>query len=342
MLKKFYGFINEYILQLSIFYFVIFSVVIFVSDNFFVIMLCGFLYLAIIFIYKKSSEFKVMELCEQLSDMLDKVIATNQVEEQNSLDLKDTLISKLSFQMNKLTNILLAKNKKMKEDKEEVQKLVSDIAHQLKIPIANVKMYGELLDDNNLTDEERKKYYKILITYLHKLEFLIESLIKMTRLESGVIQLYTKEYLLNEIIIDGIGGINSLCKQKNINVVYNKVDNVYCKVDYKWMLEAVTNILENAVKYSFHNSEILVTVQRYELFSRVDITNEGVTIMEEDYGKIFKRFYRSLNALDEEGIGIGLYLSEKIIGMHEGFIKVKCEKNWVTFSLFVPVINIRN
>ncbi len=333
MLDRFYSFINKFILWLVVVYFLVYSLLVYFEDNKLLILGASFGFAILFFIEKKASDYKLEKICSELSEMLDSIINHSDCDIFTMTD--DTLLSKLQFQTKKLTNILMAKNSQIKKDKDEVQALVSDIAHQLKTPMANVKIYCELLEEKNLSEEDRAKYYGILIKSLNKLSFLIESLIKMSRLESGVIELHCKDTSLNEVVLNGISGITTLCEKKGINLEYKKVESVVCSLDYKWMLEAISNILENAVKYSFEDTVIHVSVEKYELFARVDIVNKGLSIEEKDYSKIFKRFYRCENVLDKEGIGIGLYLSEKIISLHGGYIKVSCKDDIVCFSLFL-------
>ncbi len=333
MLNRFYSFINKNILWLVVVYFLVYSLLVYFVVNKVLIFGVSFGFVMLFFIEKWASDYRLEKICSELSEMLDNIINQNDSDVFSMTD--DTLLSKLQFQTKKLTNILIAKNSQIKKDKDEVQSLVSDIAHQLKTPMSNVKLYSELLEEKNLGEEERLKYYGILMKSLNKLSFLIESLIKMSRLESGVIELHCNETSLNEVVLSGISGIANLCEKKGIDLKYNEVDSVACSLDYKWMLEAIGNILENAVKYSFEGTVIYVSVEKYELFSRVDIVNTGISIEEKDFSKIFKRFYRCENVLDKEGIGIGLYLSEKIVTMHSGYIKVSCEGNVVRFSVFL-------
>ncbi len=314
-------------------YFLIYSLLVYFETYPIVNIIFVLGFVIFILIYKKASEYNLQRVCSELSDMLNTLINYSDNEVFNLTE--DTLLSKLQFQTKKLSSILIGKNIQIKKDKEEVQALVSDIAHQLKTPMANVKVYSELLEEKGLSDVEREKYYGILIGSLNKLSFLVESLIKMSRLESGVIELHTKESSVNEVVLNGISGIATLCEKKGIDLEYIEKDFVICDIDYKWMLEAFSNILKNAVKYSFEDTVIKVSVEKYEIFSRVDIVNRGLSIKEEDFSKIFKRFYRCENVLDKEGIGIGLYLSEKIVTLHGGYIKVSCKDDVVKFSVFL-------
>ena len=125
-------------------------------------------------------------------------------------------------------------------------------------------------------------------------------------------------------------------KNKNINIEFNTENKIEIKYDKKWTTEAIFNIVENAVKYSPNNSEISINIEKYEMFARIDIKDSGVGISEEEIPKIFRRFYRGINVLNEEGIGIGLYLSREIITKQNGYIKVSSSQKGSIFSIFLP------
>lgn len=130
-------------------------------------------------LYKRYMEDIFIDLSNMLSTIID---MKNEVVFST---MEDTIFSKLQHQTLKLTNILTEKNKQIEKDKNEIKALISDIAHQLKTPITNLKMYGEFLKDESLSDEERKEFNEVMLLSLDRLSFLVESMIKMTRLESG-------------------------------------------------------------------------------------------------------------------------------------------------------------
>lgn len=281
-------------------------------------------------LYKKYTE----DMLINLSDMLDTII--NMRDEEIFSVLEDSLFSKLQHQTIKLTNILKKQNEQIKYEKNEIKTLISDIAHQLKTPLTNLKMYGEFLQDESLSREERKEFNEIMMISLNRLSFLVESMIKMSRLESGVIQLKPKENDLNDTILYAISQVRKKAKSKNINIKLEGIDKLNIIHDKNWCSEAFFNILENAVKYTPKNGLINIKVQRYEIFVRVDIKDNGVGINEDELPKIFKRFYRGENGKDVEGIGIGLYLTREIITRQGGYIKVNSNKDGSKFSVFLP------
>lgn len=292
------------------------------------------LIILIMFVYEKIYKMYMQNIFVQLSDMLDAII--NMRNENIFSTTEDTVLSKLQYQTIKLTNILKSKNKKIEDERNEIKSLISDIAHQLKTPLTNLKMYGEFLQDESLTDEERKEFSEVINTSLNRLSFLVESMIKMSRLESGVIQLKTHKNNLNDTVLMVIGQIQKKAKEKNIEIKLEEIDKIELNYDKNWISEAILNILDNAVKYTGENGEIQITLQSYDIFSRVDIKDNGMGIEENEIPKIFSRFYRGNNTLDVEGIGIGLYLSREIVDKHGGYIKVKSNENETIFSVFLP------
>ncbi|WP_346931174.1 HAMP domain-containing sensor histidine kinase [Clostridium sp.] len=286
------------------------------------------------FLYEKIYKNYMEEIFVQLSDMLATIIDMRD-EEVFSI-MEDTLFSKLQHQTIKLTNILKEKNRQIENDRNEIKSLISDIAHQLKTPITNLKIYGEILQDESLSKEERKEFNKIIILSLNRLSFLIESMIKMSRLESGVIQLKSQMNDLNDTVLLAINQVQKKAKVKNIDIKLEEIAKVKITYDKNWTAEAFFNILENAVKYTNENGVIKVTIQNYEMFVRIDIQDNGVGIKEDELPKIFTRFYRGKNIGDIEGIGIGLYLTREIISKQGGYIKVKSNNKGSIFSLFLP------
>jgi len=270
----------------------------------------------------------------ELSDMLENVIDMRDEEVFSSIE--DTLVSKLQHQTNKLIGILREKNRQIEKDRDEIKTLISDIAHQLKTPLTNLKMYGEISQDESLSEEERREFNQIIMLSINRLSFLIENMIKMSRLESGVIQLRLQENYLNDAVLLAISQVQKKAKDKNMEIELNEIDKVKVAHDKNWMCEAFFNVIENAIKYTGTNGIIRVTVQRYELFVRVDIEDNGIGIEEEELPKIFSRFYRGKNVGEAEGIGIGLYLTREIVSKHGGYMKVTSDSTGSTFSIFLP------
>ncbi|WP_055070198.1 sensor histidine kinase [Clostridium massiliamazoniense] len=297
-----------------------------------VILIFSFFIVGGFFLYEELYKRHMKSNFEQLSNMLTAIIDMR--EEEVFSTVEDTILGKLQFQTNKLTNILKNQNKRIESEKNEIKSLISDIAHQLKTPLTNLRMYGEFLQDENLSEDERKEFNEIILLSLNRLSFLIENMIKMSRLESGVIQLKPELAPLNETLFNALKNVQKKAKNKNINIEVQKVEQVNIIHDKKWTSEAIFNVIENAVKYTKSNGMIKIKITNYEIFLRVDIEDNGMGISEEELPKIFTRFYRGQNVTEEEGLGIGLYLTREIISRQGGYIKVSSNEKGTIFSLF--------
>ena len=319
---------------------IIFNIFIFIklkdyNINIFIITCCfTIIILGIFYLQKIVFKNYINDILTKLSDMLATISDMNETEVFSMID--DSIFSKLQHQTLRLINILKSQNKKMEYEKNEIKSLISDIAHQLKTPLTNMKIYSEFLQYENLLEEDRIEFNKVIMLSLDKLCFLVESMIKMSRLESSIINLHKRPSEINESILSAITQLYKKAQLKNIKIEFSPKENIKLNYDEKWTTEAIFNIIENAIKYSHKDSTIFINVEKYEIFTRIDIKDEGIGISEEEIPKIFKRFYRGSNVLNEEGIGIGLYLSREIVTKQGGYIKVKSYKNGSIFSIFLP------
>ncbi len=285
-------------------------------------------------LYRSNEKYMNQLLCD-LSDLIESIMQMKSKPVFPEFD--DSLLSKLQSQVIRLTDMLLQQNRTIETEKNEIKSLISDISHQLKTPVATLKMYGELLLENDTTESERAEYLAVLKSSLEKLVFLTDSLIKMSRLESGIIVLNRDKTNLNSTVLDAIMQVYHKAKEKNIEVkLKNEKSHIETVHDKRWVAEALFNILDNAVKYTENGGKIDIELDRYELFARIDITDNGMGIPEAELSKIFGRFYRGKNASSKDGIGIGLTLSRKIIIDHGGYIKVKSDAGGSVFSVFLP------
>ncbi len=227
-------------------------------------------------------------------------------------------------------------SQKVIEERKNMQEMVSDISHQTKTPLSNILLYTELLKEKIDTQEE-KFIVEQIYSQSEKLEFLIQSLVKMSRLENNIISLSPIKQSVHFLIEQAVHQITSKAKAKNITILVEdtKAEAVY---DLKWSTEAIFNILDNAVKYSDQNTKISITVKSYEFYLDICIADQGIGITDEEKTEIFKRFYRGNRVLKKEGIGIGLFLSRQIIRRQGGYIKVgPAKENGSVFEVYLPI-----
>lgn len=248
-------------------------------------------------------------------------------------DNEDTVLSKLQSKVIKLTRILKNKNEIAKAEQENIKALISDISHQLKTPISNLKMYSEFLREEELPEEKRKEYTKIVCLSVSRLNFLTENMIKISRLEGGLIQLNMQKQSLNETVLKAVKDIYPKAKQKHTEIIYREDGQVLVNHDRNWTAEAVCNLLDNAVKYASKESKIILTMKDTKLFAVVSVEDENGPIPEEERSKIFTRFYRGTNSKKEEGIGVGLYLSREIALKQGGYMNLKTSEKGNVFSV---------
>ena len=312
-------------------------IILFTTKNYkisFIVLVFSVIMIISFYLYEKIFENYMNDILIKLSDMLATISDMRETEVFSMID--DSMFSKLQYQTIRLTKILKSQNNKIEKDKNEIKSLVSDIAHQLKTPLTNMKMYSEFLQDENLSKEEIREFNEIISVSLDKLCFLVESMIKMSRLESSVINLKLKQSDLNDTVLIAITDLYKKAQLKNININFEQKNKVSISHDKKWTAEAIFNIIENAIKYSKESSVVNISIEEYEIFTRIDVSDEGIGIREDEIPKIFTRFYRGKNVQNEEGIGIGLYLSREIISKQGGYIKVKSNNKGSIFSIFLP------
>lgn len=225
--------------------------------------------------------------------------------------------------------------KNLTDEKEKVKQLIADISHQTKTPIANLLLYAQMLEEKELPEEERA-FVQELNRQAEKLDFLIVSLVKASRLETGMFVLHPKWDFVAPMLEEVIGQIAAKAEKKCHTIVY-QTDGCRAFFDRKWTAEAIYNIVDNAVKYTPWGGTIRLSVTDTELFVRIEIMDTGIGIPQEETPKIFQRFYRGSCVSGEEGVGIGLYLARQIVAGENGYIKVKSEAGaGSTFLVYLP------
>ena len=197
-------------------------------------------------------------------------------------------------------------------------------------------LYSELIKEKENLSEFGQDSIERILYQGEKLKFLIAALVRMSRLETGIISLNPTLSNIDPIIQNSIEELQDKAKEKGIEIIYEKSD-VMALFDEKWTEEAIYNILDNSIKYSIENSNIKISSSVFELFIKIDIKDGGIGISESEHGKIFQRFYRSKDVSKIEGLGLGLYLAREIIMNQGGYIKLTSEENeGSTFSIYLP------
>jgi signal transduction histidine kinase len=303
------------------------------------VMICGFSFvvltvlLIIVFIMMIRKKLTIFssEICRTLDGMM-----TGNIETQNT-DEDETLLAKIDYNLIRLYEVMQENNRRVAKEKTDLQELISDISHQVKMPIANLKMVTATLLEQNVPEKKQREFLQSISGQLDKLDFLMQAMIKMSRLETGVITLVKKDCSIYETLATALGGILLSAESKNIHVTVDCAENLTVNHDSRWTAEALFNILDNAVKYTPSCGKIHIAVTQWEMHTKINISDTGKGISESRHTSIFKRFYREEEVHDTEGIGIGLYLAREIITMQGGYIKVTSEVGTgSTFSVFLP------
>ena len=246
--------------------------------------------------------------------------------------------SQLSALESRLERYLAASalsERNVREQKDQISALISDISHQTKTPVANLQLYAQLLSEQPLTPQG-KDCAAAISTQAEKLQTLIEALVKTSRLETGILALHPQPGEIATVVERAAAQYAPKAAEKGIALTLGPYSGS-AVFDPKWTEEAVCNLLDNAVKYTPAGGAVTVEVKNYELFSAVRVTDTGPGISEGEQAKIFGRFYRAPNAYQAEGVGIGLYLTRQIAEKQGGYVKVESTpEKGSTFSLYLP------
>lgn len=263
-------------------------------------------------------EFGAGKTLRRLDEMMTEAI--NGTFEESRYD--ETELSRLESRWKQYLTTSKMSLQKTQIEREKMKALVSDISHQTKTPLANILLYAQLLEEKT-KDEEEKELAQQILNQTAKLEFLIQALIKMSRLETDVLEVMPVCQSINPLIEQAVEEIRGKAAQKQIKINVEKINEIQAVYDLKWTLEALGNILDNAVKYSSVGSLIRIEVKEYEFYVCIRVQDQGIGIPEGERTRIFERFYRGSQVQQEDGIGIGLYLARQILQKEKGYIKVQ-------------------
>ena len=269
--------------------------------------------------------------CGQMDDML-----SGDIMQPKQTIEEESLFYKINYRLGRLYEVMQENKNNIAKERADLQELISDISHQVKTPIANLKIINNTLLENEVPPQKQKEFLTAQASQLDKLDFLMQAMIKTSRLETGVISLDQKQQPVFYTLATALGWILFNAEKKQIDVQVECPEHLDARHDRKWTSEALFNILDNAVKYTPAGGQIRVSVEGWEMYVKINIADTGIGISEQHQGTIFKRFYREDAVHDVEGIGIGLYLAREIMTLQEGYIRVASEiGQGSTFSVFL-------
>ena len=299
----------------------------------FLFVFCGIAFIATVF-WAFWQGRQLSELSNDICETVD--ILLEEREPKNFFPYEETVISKVQNKLLQYYEKMKEERQQSRQDKQTIQELVSDISHQVKTPIANIQMITGILNQHDLPCDKQHEFLNLMAVQIDKLEFLMQSLIKMSRLETGIFVLHLQETRLSDTIAGAVSMILAEAEKKNIQLQADCNSKLTVKHDPKWTAEAIGNILDNAVKYTPEGGTISILVRPWQFYTRIDISDTGIGIDQENYNAIFQRFYRAQEVTTEQGIGLGLYLARGIIARQNGYITVKSQKGkGSTFSVFL-------
>lgn len=268
----------------------------------------------------------------RLDEMLEQAINGEFEEERYD----ETELSRLEAKWKQYLTTSKMSMEQLNKNREGMQALVSDISHQTRTPLSNILLYSQLLCEQT-DNQEEKHLAEQIVRQAEKLEFLIQALVKMSRLESNVLVLKPQRQPIEPLLLEAMEEILPKAEKKKIHVkLHGNPSHMQAVYDKKWTAEALGNILDNAVKYSPLESTVEVTVEKFEFYVCISVRDEGIGISEEERAQIFSRFYRSAEVQQEDGIGIGLYLAREIVQKEKGYMKVLSKKGkGSTFKMYL-------
>ncbi|WP_294490015.1 sensor histidine kinase KdpD [uncultured Ruminococcus sp.] len=271
----------------------------------------------------------------KLVERLDKMLEDGINGTFSESDYDETKLSKLECKWLRYLTASKMSLQRTEREQEKLRELLSDISHQTRTPLANILLYTQLLQEQ-VSDEDSIRLADEIRTQADKLDFLIQALVKTSRLETGTFRLVPREHDIDSVIRSAIEQTMPEAEKKQIGIDHIPESHT-ARYDSKWTQEALFNILDNAVKYSPPQSRITVSLQAFEMFACISVKDCGIGIAEEDLPCIFGRFCRGRNVCEQKGVGIGLYLSRQIIEGQGGYITAaSAEGGGSEFRVFLP------
>lgn len=298
------------------------------------VLICGIASLLLVILWRRRQRRQLSDLANNICETIDALMDGR--EPENYHPYEDSQLSKVQGKLLQYYDRMQEGKRQSEQDKQTIQELVSDISHQVKTPITNIQMFTNILRQHQLPEEKHAEFLKTMASQINKLDFLMQSLIKMSRLETGTFALHMEPGILYNTIARAINSIWAKADRKSIQIDVECDSRTIVTHDTKWTAEALENILDNAVKYTPEGGTIRVSVRPWQFYTRIDITDTGIGIASEHYNDIFKRFYRAQEVSAEEGVGLGLYLARGILTLQKGYITVTSKPGTgTTFSVFM-------
>ena len=268
--------------------------------------------------YKKEKDIKDIIKCIEQINKKNYEIQIDSISEDELSILKNEIY--------KTTIMLKEAAENSSKDKLNLKKSLEDISHQLKTPLTSILvMLDNIIEDSNMEEKIRNDFIVDIKRNVLNINFLVQSLLKLSKFDANAIHFVKQENDLKTIIEESIKNVSTLCDLRNINIKLNIKENSKIICDDKWQIEALTNIIKNAIEHSKNNSNIIINIENNNVYSMIEVIDFGEGIAKKDIKHIFERFYRCKNT-KTDSIGIGLALAKTIIEEDKGTISVESNK----------------
>ena len=292
----------------------------------FIYLIICLVYLTIIINNDKRKEKEINEVIKIIEEINNKNYSFKMKDiNEEDLSLLKNEIYKTTIMLNEISEI-------SKKDKKELEESLEDISHQLKTPLTSILiMIDTLLDDEDMDQNTREDFLRNMKREVMNINFLVKSILKLSRLDTNTVKFISKKESVKEIINEAILNVSLLSDLKNVKIETNLSDSfIIC--DYKWQIEALTNILKNSIEHSYENNKVLIESSENNAYVKITIKDFGSGIAKEDINHIFERFYKGKDS-EYDSIGIGLALSKSIIEKQNGKISVESSDDGTTFTI---------
>lgn len=279
------------------------------------------LIILIFYLYDKNKSKKIKEITKMISKI------NNRQFDIDINDFNEGELSILKNEISKTTIMLRQVADNSVKDKLNLKDSLGDISHQLKTPLTSITiMIDNILDSPDMDEKTRKKFLINIKREILNINFLVMSLLKLSKFDANVVKFNKESVYLKDIIIESIKNVSMIKELKNITIKVSGDDNIKLLCDFKWQVESITNILKNSIEHTSEYGTVEVNYSENKLYTRILIKDNGKGIDSDDLPHIFDRFYKGKNGSDDS-FGIGLSLSKTIIEKEGGSITVKSTPN---------------
>lgn len=279
------------------------------------------LIILIFYLYDKNKSKKIKEITKMISKI------NNRQFDIDINDFNEGELSILKNEISKTTTMLRQVADNSVKDKLNLKDSLGDISHQLKTPLTSITiMIDNILDNPDMDEKTRKKFLINIKREILNINFLVMSLLKLSKFDANVVKFNKESVYLKDIIIESIKNVSMIKELKNITIKVSGDDNIKLLCDFKWQVESITNILKNSIEHTSEYGTVEVNYSENKLYTRILIKDNGKGIDSGDLPHIFDRFYKGKNGSDDS-FGIGLSLSKTIIEKEGGSITVKSTLN---------------